>query len=331
MNKQLTIDNMSPITAASVPSPSSPLENCDIAGTKTLEMLKDATFSSISNFTKEDHAISYNLNELHSDKNSSSQINFHRNFTNDFNQDIRFPVETTKITNAIAQNNTVQNKSQDIINVSLPAPMCTRFQNISPNCSTYNLSFNEKNEFSTVCQTNIKSVETCIDQATLMLSQSKVEDGIFNQNSQEAPQNIKLISKLIKNPNIFVKVFEDSNFLEKFVSDLDLIEKLVSNPDLAQILEKYASFSTPEKLKNTLDKNLDFNTNNRDEQIKEDRISTNYKKNLSNQDQNNVQNPILTHLMNNQNVEEQSKDACKVSEKCLRLDITDNILKDVQK
>ncbi|CAD6209831.1 GSCOCG00010834001-RA-CDS [Cotesia congregata] len=42
-NRERTIESMSPTTAASVPSPSSPPENRDIIGSKTLDMLKDSS------------------------------------------------------------------------------------------------------------------------------------------------------------------------------------------------------------------------------------------------------------------------------------------------
>lgn len=41
-NRQNVVESMSPVTAASVPSPSSPPENTNIAETKTLDMLKES-------------------------------------------------------------------------------------------------------------------------------------------------------------------------------------------------------------------------------------------------------------------------------------------------
>lgn len=41
-NRQNVVESMSPVTAASVPSPSSPPESTNIAETKTLDMLKES-------------------------------------------------------------------------------------------------------------------------------------------------------------------------------------------------------------------------------------------------------------------------------------------------
>lgn len=51
-NRQNVVENMSPVTAASVPSPSSPPENTNIAETKTLDMLKESVHGPRSNLAR---------------------------------------------------------------------------------------------------------------------------------------------------------------------------------------------------------------------------------------------------------------------------------------
>ncbi|KAL6445836.1 hypothetical protein ACFW04_000921 [Cataglyphis niger] len=51
-NRQNVVESMSPVTAASVPSPSSPPESTNIAETKTLDMLKESAHSSRSNLMR---------------------------------------------------------------------------------------------------------------------------------------------------------------------------------------------------------------------------------------------------------------------------------------
>lgn len=321
VSKQLTIDHSSPITASSVPSPSSPPENCDIAGTKTLEMLKDATF------IKNDHSVSFDLNELHSDNNPSSQINFNHSY----NQDTRLPAEPIKILNSVL-NNSMENRSQDQVNTSLASSICTRYQNLSPNYSTFNSTNNKKKEHESMCQTSWEGMENCIDQATLMLSQSKVEDGLVNKKCEATSSNTELISKLVKNPNIFVKVFQDPTFLEKFISDLDVMKKLVSNPCISQILETNIKLSDLEDAKNIPNEKIDVNVGSK-QLVHDNLISINYEENLQSTNQNHLLNPILTNLITNKNSEEEakhSKDPCKV-EKLFKTDVPENILKDVQK
>jgi nuclear receptor subfamily 1 group I len=53
-NRQNVVESMSPVTAASVPSPSSPPESTNIAETKTLDMLKESAHGSRSNLARYD-------------------------------------------------------------------------------------------------------------------------------------------------------------------------------------------------------------------------------------------------------------------------------------
>lgn len=95
--RQSTLENMSPISAASVPSPSSPPENRDIIGSKSSDMLKDSTDNSSSkliefhdNLPRE---ISSNLPLFESKKceqsPSSSKSEVKINFTGQNSREIR--------------------------------------------------------------------------------------------------------------------------------------------------------------------------------------------------------------------------------------------------
>lgn len=53
------VESMSPATTASVPSPTSPSENTNIAETKTLDMLKESTHNPRSNFARYEKSIRF--------------------------------------------------------------------------------------------------------------------------------------------------------------------------------------------------------------------------------------------------------------------------------
>ena len=56
-NRQNVVESMSPVTAASVPSPSSPPENMNIAETKTLDMMKESVHGLKTNLARYDQLI----------------------------------------------------------------------------------------------------------------------------------------------------------------------------------------------------------------------------------------------------------------------------------
>lgn len=68
-NRQNVVESMSPVTAASVPSPSSPPESTNIAETKTLDMLKDSAHGSKSNLARYNQPILYVENKIRINKN----------------------------------------------------------------------------------------------------------------------------------------------------------------------------------------------------------------------------------------------------------------------
>ncbi|XP_053598355.1 nuclear hormone receptor HR96 [Microplitis demolitor] len=89
-NRERTVESMSPATAASVPSPSSPPENRDIIGSKTLDMLKDSTHSSQffrkchGPFSRDDPCRSEKI----SDESTSSTKDSHFNNSCEFSSEL---------------------------------------------------------------------------------------------------------------------------------------------------------------------------------------------------------------------------------------------------
>jgi nuclear receptor subfamily 1 group I len=338
-NKQPSMDSMSPVTAASVPSPSSPSDNCDIVGTKTLEMLKDSSHSALSNFVKFDQSISYAQSDISIEKNSSNQINFDTNSINNYEQEKRNLLDSAKIIEPIGTSKKLEKKFQEPINSSLSLPKRSRLQDNLPDYSTFKPSLDEQNIITNIpyteCSTSAKLVESCMNQVT---PETNAEDIIMCQKPKEnclkgsdlaskMLQDPELIAKLVSNPNVIAKVIRDQNLLTKFITDPEIINKLISDPQISQFLEeKIVTQNIQETAKSNLDKNaIDKFIGNG--------ISDNMIRDMLGNDQNHVENPILTNLITNRNTEEhhyQNHITMNEWNKATD-DVTRDVLQDVQR
>ncbi|XP_011499161.1 PREDICTED: nuclear hormone receptor HR96 [Ceratosolen solmsi marchali] len=337
-NKQPSMDSMSPVTAASVPSPSSPSENCDIVGTKTLEMLKDSSHSSLTNFVKFDHSISYNPNDLNIEKSSASRINFDTNSINNYAQEKEHLLDSVKIIESIGTCKKLEKHFQEPMDSSVSSPKRLRLQNNLPNYSILKPSLEEQKLYIPYaeCSTNVNLMETCMHQ---VVPESNAEDTIVCQKSKEPSlkgselalkmmQNPELIAKIVNSPNIIAKVIEDQNLLTKFISNPEIINKLVSDPQISKFLEeKILSPNMHETAKRNTDKNAI-------DKLISNGISDNMIRNMLDNDQNHVENPILTNLITNRNTEEhnyQNHDSTINEWSKTTDDVTRDVLQDVQR
>ena len=309
-NKQSTVDSMSPVTAASVPSPSSPPENCDIAGTKTLEMLKDAFHNSANaNFSKHDQSVSHNSNDLDAEKNSSSHSNCNSNLNNSHEQEKRHSKPSVKLSESIAILTKLEKKPVNSRESSPSSPSCSKLENNLPSYSAAKPSLEEQKSQSSLaeCLDSIKPGNSCTNELLPCVQQKCTEEIVINQKSKEdctkssnlaskIMQGAGWLAKIISNPTVISKVIQDQNILAKFITDPEIIKKLISDPQISKVLEEtLISQSVPNSPEAITDSSVEV------ENINNDFILTKTVKEASDNDQNQVQNPILTNLITNQN------------------------------
>ncbi|CAB0034309.1 unnamed protein product [Trichogramma brassicae] len=235
-NKQQTVDSLSPVTAASCPSPSSPPENCDIASSKTLEMLKDSSSNSKNNFIKYNHSESFNSANIA--QCASSQGNFDVNLCSGLEG------------NGLCNNGSMVLQKHDFRDIE---PTCPKIIKIDDQCSKYTIlkPVEEQNIYSKYgeCSTSSRILESCSNQNSAhVISQFSVENSSESEKLREVISTVSnttkvsvnpiVVSKLASNPNVIAKVVQDQGVLAKLFSDPEIIAKLISDPQISQLLEE---------------------------------------------------------------------------------------------
>ncbi|XP_001606458.1 nuclear hormone receptor HR96 [Nasonia vitripennis] len=345
-NKQPTVDSMSPVTAASVPSPSSPPENCDIAGSKTLEMLKDSSHTSVPNFVKYSQPSSYNSSDSNVEKDQSSRVNeciTANSNNNNFEPEKEQQVQPTKCNANIATLKKLDKKYPESIG-SPNSPKCSRFESNLPNYSTFKQSAAEQSPYMPYaeCSTSAKSVEFCTNQVASIVPQSNMEEAIMCQKSKEPSskgsnlaskvmQDPGLLAKLVSNPSIVAKIIQDQNIIAKFITDPEIMGKLASDPQISQFIEEKLGSSGvhegSEIISHEKGTTGDLDNNG---------ISNNIIKNILEAGPSQVENPILTNLINNRCTTEEHQDQNSDNNipnewNNTSEDVTKDVLQDVQR
>lgn len=233
-NRQSVIDSMSPVPAASVPSPLSPPENLDIAGSKTLEMLKDSYNSSPSYHELSPRA---NTNQSikivtpHVDKKTSPvQCTTKENSTNS-------PIKENLI------NKKIQNEEHGKLKYN--SESCSQ-------CTPISCSSNSTNN-------NLPITKNCHTK---------------NSNiAMKISQDPELISKMVNNPHLLSKIFMNQDVLMKIITDPETLGKLTENPTVSQLLQENIIDLENENIevsKNEIDHNdLDIHDNCDSEDLEE--------------------------------------------------------------
>ncbi|XP_043269037.1 nuclear hormone receptor HR96 [Venturia canescens] len=254
-------ETMSPATAASVPSPSSPPENRDIVGSKSLEMLKDS--ASTSNFENRNKRI-LEIGETPAVKRkytpAASASNSCELVTPPCDSSIE-PCSTS--THEIADN-------QRFVDVENAQGIITK----SPIETSTVLSskFKGRHEDAvTICQKSTK--ETCPKGTQLV-------NKLF--------QDPELIMKFFSNPNFIAKIFEDKSIAMKIMSDPNTVARLANDPQVSEFFE--ANCETARK-----DEERSCTPNS--EVLDNNGISGNMIRNMLDAEQPLVENPILTNLI----------------------------------
>lgn len=313
-NRQNVVESMSPVTAASVPSPSSPPESTNIAETKTLDMLKDSTHGSKPNL--------------------ASRV---KSFT-DFNM---APPDT-------GNNKNTPSNSAEYDQNSLE--LSSEFVNVSSELSSYSPSFDENApNYSKFEQSNEQNSLVYVDCASNSgtsrpdsSSQAQLvkEDITICQKPKEmCSSGNNLVAKFKQNPNLFTKFANNPNLIAKILQDQRVVMKIMTDPDMATCLATdphIMQFLEENDATDASNKRGDNKTGSQfqKETSRNNDSSSNITRYTPKSKSSHVENPILTGLINpnadeckNQNVEPSISTEWNKN----TADVTRDILQDVQR
>lgn len=282
-NRQNIVESMSPVTAASVPSPSSPPESMNIAETKTLDMLKESAHGSRSNLAS--HA---------------------RSFA-DFNV---APPDTRKNKTALSnlreyEQDSLELSSEFVAVNSEPPSYSPPFDKNAPSYSKFEQS-NEPNSLVYVdCVSNSRTSLNLSSQAQLMKGETicqKPKETCSSGSNLVAKfkQNPNLFTKFINNPNLVTKILQDQRVIMKIITDPDMATYLATDPHITQFLEENGATDMSDGRGN----DNKTGSQSQKEVPRNNNSSSSINRYTPKSSKTHVENPILTHLITNCNTEE---------------------------
>ncbi|KAJ8687815.1 hypothetical protein QAD02_023609 [Eretmocerus hayati] len=235
--KHSVAKNMSPTIAASVPSPSSPLENCHIFSSKTLDMLEYLHNDHSPNPTKIDHLKHQNLDDFSSEKISSQMYHNAESHNNYVSQKI-LPnsSRTTDITMMCKSNEYEQLKiDQNICRNTWNHPKC---QDRSSDATVSKMANDLIGDtFHTGSLVN-RNKETIVPNYLTTSTESAIDESSVMQESNGTLEKNVVISMLMHNPAWVVEILNNPEIIAKFIKDQDFIEKLISDPLTLKVVQK---------------------------------------------------------------------------------------------
>lgn len=342
-SRQNTVENMSPVTAASVPSPSSPPESRNITGSKTLDMLKESCHSGKRNFIK------YELLSHYEEPNTDVEprrIASHSPVQNQtrFNE---FELASQSAGNnknmSINSRKFDQNLLEFDSNFGNPtnlSPSYTPEYEDSTSYCKYEQSPENGPPTFIDCTSTVETTQLCLSPISHTNGQTLTEDSTVCQRPKEMcpkgndlvnkfTQNPELVMKFVNNPHLVAKIFQDQNLILKIMTDPVLVNRLAADPQISQFFEE-----------NSTDKG-DTNPTNESSssQVKEDIVEEEVPRTTNKQQIKtkhcHVKNPILTDLItykNTENCKYQDTDPNKNSDwNKTTADVTKDVLQDVQR
>ncbi|KAG5328273.1 HR96 protein, partial [Acromyrmex heyeri] len=279
-NRQNVVESMSPVTAASVPSPSSPPENTNIAETKTLDMMKESVHSLKTNLASRTRFADLNVapQSVGTDKNSSLNSGKYEQNSLQFNSEFAdVNRESSNYSSAFEEN---------VPNYSKFEQNRTREQNsyvdrtLQGETSQSDLDSSQlTKEETSICQ---KPKETCSSGNNLVA---------------KFKQNPSLLTKFVSNPNLVAKIFQDRRVIMKIMTDPDMITCLATDPYITQFLEE----------NNAIDTTIigrDVKTKVQSKEAPENNSGSDDSRYMPRSKGSHVENPILTDLITNRNSED---------------------------
>ncbi|CAK9824450.1 Nuclear hormone receptor HR96 [Anthophora retusa] len=333
-NRQNVTESFSPVTAASVPSPSSPPENGAISGSKTLDMMKDSSHNSNSNFENYDHASStHEESETDVERMGIDSSSPQQNQEHSLEKDKKSVTSSRKFEQNILDLNTeFASANNDSLKYS------PEFDNTS--CyNKFDYSPVQNSQYidhtSHYRKTNIDvnssihmGMQICSEEPVASQKQSKEissrEDNLVNN---KFTQDSTRITKLVNNSNFITKVFQNEELLLKIMTDPVVISKLEADPQMSQFFKENGS-NAEKEITSEKDANVHFKDDGKSTSSRVFRSAFKIK-------QKQVENPILTDLITNSSQEEcvkQRNESNSSSDWNRNVsDVTTDVLQDVQR
>lgn len=336
--RQNPMENMSPVTAASVPSPSSPPESGNITGSKTLDMLKES-YSTKCNFVK------YELISQYEEPNTdvdSRRIASHSPIQNRtrFNEfDLASQSAGNDKNMSINSRKFDQNLLEFDSNFGHSSNQSPRYTHEYEDSTTSYCKYEQSPECgpSTFidCTSNVEATQLNLSPISHTNVQTFTEETTACQRPKEMcpkgndlvnkfTQNPGLVMKFVNNPHLVAKIFQDRNLILKIMTDPVLVNRLVADPQISQFFKE-----------NSIDNNDADPVDQLNSQPKEDTIEEHVSVTTSKQQykskQSHVENPILTDLITYKNAENYKNKDTDPSMNKTTADVTKDVLQDVQR
>ncbi|XP_033324953.1 nuclear hormone receptor HR96 [Megalopta genalis] len=341
-NRQNVAESMSPVTAASVPSPSSPPQNGIITGSKTLDMMKDSSHSSSSNYDSYDQSSHHEENDIDMEKfkidtspltQNEQRFDKVKPITHNIEKNKKlvtcsgkFEQHVLDLNSEFGSNNNESVKySPEFINTSdynkygrSPVQNSIYSDHEShPKKQNFDLhpgtpvNLHSCPEEQTICEKPGK--ETC----------SKENDVVTKFSDEPVP-----VSVLVNNSNFIAKLLQNQDILLKIMTDSAVVNKLKEDPQICEFLKENSPIV---ERKPGAEHNVEI-------QYKEDSKFTNISGHVFEQSikvkEKHVENPILTDLITNSNQEECVKQHMESGGNDWNKNVTDvtrDVLQDVQR
>ncbi|XP_014484951.1 PREDICTED: uncharacterized protein LOC106749735 [Dinoponera quadriceps] len=289
-NRPNVVESMSPVTAASVPSPSSPPESTNIAETKTLDMLKESAHGSKSNFVSRSRLTDFNAVPQSAEKDNKDSPANSAKYEQDpelgFNPAFVNTGSSPKYNSQFEEENMssyfkFEQSREQSSNVSY----VVRTSYSSTSQSESSPASQSIKEEATICQ---KSKETCSSSGSSLIAKFKQDPG--------------LLAKFVGNPSLVAKIFQDERVIMKIMADPDMATCLAADPHITQFLKENGAIDG-----STDERHLDDEMAGRPAEVPEnDGVSGSGGtiRHTMKSKGSHVENPILTDLITNRNAEE---------------------------
>ncbi|XP_076229445.1 nuclear hormone receptor HR96 isoform X2 [Nomia melanderi] len=311
-NRQNIVESMSPVTAASVPSPSSPPQNGIITGSKTLDMMKETSHNSSSNYENYDQSSHQEESEIDVEKfkietaplvQNQQKFDKVKPVSNNMEKEKK-PVTSSKkfeqnLLDLNAEFGSNNNESLKYSSEFVNASDYTKYERSPVQNSVYidQESHQKKQNFDLNPDTPV-SLHPCSEELTICEKPSndtcpKEDDGITKLLDKPVP-----VSMLVNNSNFIAKLLQNQDILLKIMTDSTVVNKLKEDPQISEFLKENGASVEREP-------SPEHHT---DVQFKEDTKLTNLSSHVYKQPfkvkERHVENPILTGLITNSNQEE---------------------------
>ncbi|XP_035739967.1 nuclear hormone receptor HR96-like [Vespa mandarinia] len=337
--RQNPMENMSPVTAASVPSPSSPPESGNITGSKTLDMLKDS-YSNKCTFVKYELISQYD--EPNADVDSTRRITSHSPIQSTRTRYNEFDLASRSAGNdksmSISSRKFDQNLLEFDSNFGNSSNQSPRYTHEYEDSTTSYCKYEQSPESgpSTFIDSNVEATQLNLSPISHTNVQTFTEETTACQRPKEMcpkgndlvnkfTQNPGLVMKFVNNPHLVAKIFQDRNLILKIMTDPVLVNRLAADPQISQFFKE-----------NSIDNNdadpVDQLSSQQEEDTMEEDVSVATSKHQCKSKQCHVENPILTDLITYKNtVNYKNKDAADPSMNKMTADVTKDVLQDVQR